>query len=534
MPRSSHLRTAAPRVGMLVAACVMLWCAGAMAQTPAPLFQSPLAPLPESGDMKNPPQRFQKVQQQQQLGQPQRFMPASGAGKTGFDSTNARKRSAAGKPAPYSAAPSNAAAGASTPAAISPPTSAKSAYAAAGQPGQPPVELGPIRKPPKKRKPEEDPYAPLGIRAGSFLLYPAIEVIGGHDSNPGHSSPAKGAWLYTVAPEIQVKSDWTNHELKADLRGSYTGYTPDETPTLSRPYFNGKIDGRIDVTRDTNILLGTRMLVSTDNPGSPNLQAGLAKLPIYTTVGGTAGAVQRFNRLEVTVKGDAERTEYQNSTLTDGSIASNKDRNYNQYGGTARVAYELTPGVKPFVEGGGDTRQHDLATDLSGFQRDSNGVVGKAGSTFEISRLLTGEIAAGYLQRDYADPRLAKLEGFIGQGSLTWTASALTTAKLSVSSSAGESTVPGVSGVLYRDVGLQVDHALRQWLIFTAKAGFGYDDYVGILRRDKRFSLGAGLTYKINREVSIKGEFRQDWLRSNSIGNDYTASVFLLGLRLQR
>jgi hypothetical protein len=52
-------------------------------------------------------------------------------------------------------------------------------------------------------------------------------------------------------------------------------------------------------------------------------------------------------------------------------------------------------------------------------------------------------------------------------------------------------------------------------------------------RVDKRFSAGLGLTYKLNRSAQLKGEVRQDWLRSNVTGVDYTASVFLLGLRLQ-
>ena len=90
----------------------------------------------------------------------------------------------------------------------------------------PPVELGPIRQP-KKRKAHtepDDPYAPLGVEAGAFTLYPAIELIGGHDTNPGRSADGNGAWLYTVAPELQAQSNWSRHELKADLRGSYTGY----------------------------------------------------------------------------------------------------------------------------------------------------------------------------------------------------------------------------------------------------------------------------------------------------------------------
>ena len=47
-------------------------------------------------------------------------------------------------------------------------------------------------------------------------------------------------------------------------------------------------------------------------------------------------------------------------------------------------------------------------------------------------------------------------------------------------------------------------------------------------------SLGTALTYKFNREFSLKGEYRYDQLRSNVAGADYNANVFLLGLKLQR
>jgi hypothetical protein len=212
----------------------------------------------------------------------------------------------------------------------------------------------------------------------------------------------------------------------------------------------------------------------------------------------------------------------------------------------------------PFVEVDADTRRHDLNADLSGYQRDSKGLTGKLGSTFELSRLLTGEIALGYTRRTYEDTRLQQLKGLIGDASLVWTANALTTVKLTGRSTVAESTISGVSGVLYRDVGFQVDHAFRRWLIGTVKFGFGLDSYKGSAvdpstgvaplcdcvvstpggtaadRVDKRFSAGIGLTYKLNRSLQLKGELRQDWLRSNVTGNDYTASIFLLGLRFQQ
>ena len=530
-----------PFIGPMTLACMLAFSGNAALGQIVTPDADPLAPK-QAGK----PQTFQKFgpQQQQQLAQTPSFTPPpSSAGATGYDSTNSRRARAKRQTATQKPGAAARAQATGTdqppPVALSPyqtpfSTEAKSARAQAA--GQPPIETGPIRKPIKKRHAEDidDPYAPLGVRAGGFLLYPAIELSGGYSTNPGQSSNPQGASLYSAAPELRAQSNWSRHELKADLRGSYTGFSPDTTPTLSRPYANGKIDGRIDVTRSTRVDLGGRVLVSTDNPGSPNLQVGLSKLPIFTTAGGSVGLGQKFNRLDVSVKGDAERTVYQNSKLTDGTTASNEDRNYDQYGVTLRGGYELSPGITPYVEGTVDTRRHDLVTDFSGYRRNSKGWTATVGSTFELSRLLTGETGIGYTEREYDDPRLDKLSGFVGNASLIWSASALTTVQFNAKSAVQESTVAGVSGVLSRDFGLQVDHAFRRWLIGSVKAGYGNDDYKGSARDDNRYMVALGLTYKLSRWAQVKGEFRQDWLRSNFSGNNYAASTILVGLRLQQ
>jgi hypothetical protein len=74
------------------------------------------------------------------------------------------------------------------------------------------------------------------------------------------------------------------------------------------------------------------------------------------------------------------------------------------------------------------------------------------------------------------------------------------------------------------------------------RAGYGIDDYKsipcecnGFLQRvDNRASLGSMITYKFNRELAMKAEYRYDQLRSNSAGTDYNANVYLLGLQWQR
>jgi hypothetical protein len=378
----------------------------------------------------------------------------------------------------------------------------------------------------------QDAFEPLGIRVATFVAKPAIEVTRGFDTNPSHLPGREGSWYTVVEPSLQVRSDWTRHSFGFNLRGSYSSY--DTQPSLNRPFVDFKSFGRWDITRDTAINTETRYLLSTDYPGSPNLPADIAKLPIYQTFGSTVGLSHRISRLELLGKVSVDRTAWQDSQLTDGSSSSNQDRDYNQYGFQARASYELTPGFKPFVELAGDRRVHDLAVDRNGFMRDSRALTPRVGSTFELTRLLTGEISVGYLTREYDDPTLPDLTGLVFDASLIWAMTGLTTVTLTGTSRGEEVVVAGVSGALRRDVAVQVDHAFRRWLIGTLKFGMGFDQYLGDGRNDVRTSIGAAITYKLNREFWLKGEYRYDQLRSNAANVDYEANVFLIGLKLQR
>ena len=474
------------------------------------------------------------------------IVPPSGAGETGFDSTGAisKKKKAKAKkkpgeprplpapPPPLSGVPLSGAPQAAAGHTSAQQIKARAPYADAFKPPDaPPRRMAP---------PLQDAYEPLGLRAGSFLLKPALEVTRGYDTNPSHSANSPASGFTVVEPTLKMQSQWARHEFGLDLRGSYS--ESDKLSSLSRPLLDTKARSRIDVSRDTAINAEARFYLSTDYPGSPNLPVGFAKLPVFTTYGTTVGLTQRFNRLELTAKATVDRTQYQKTLLIDGSTSSNQDRDFDQYGGAVRASYEVFPGVKPFVEVGGDTRIHDLSFDRDGLQRDSKSLTPRVGTTFDMARRLTGEISVGYLTRRFDDPTLPTLAGIVADASLIWNATGLTTVTLIASSKGEETVVQGVSGALRRDIGVQVDHALRRWLIWTVRAGYGIDDYVsnpcdcnGFLeRKDTRASLGTALTYKFNREFSLKGEYRYDQLQSNLPGPSYHANIFMVGLKLQR
>jgi hypothetical protein len=475
---------------------------------------------------------------------------ASGAGSSGFDSLNRTRQRP--KYYPGQARPKPPAGPGSLPPATAPLNAAGQLRLSippsesANKPPIAPAMAGTVPgQPPRKRlRGDDDPFGAVGDYAGSFLIKSALEVSGGYDSNPGRTFQPKGLPSYVIAPEFLVVSDWERHALVADLRGSFTGYggslpltldgAVNPAPTnVDRPDFTGHVDGRLDISSDTDVTAQARLRVATDNPGSPNIQAGLARYPVFATLGGTFGFDQRFNRLQLSAGAAVERTSYQNSTLTDGEISSNDDRNFNQYGGVGRISYELTPAVKPFAEIEGDSRVHDLAFDRNGFQRDSSGGYAKAGTSFEFSRLLTGNVSVGYAARNYIDPRLNRLEGLLTSASLVWTPTALTTAKFISDTQIAETTLPGTSGVLVHTYAFEVDHDFRRWLTAIGKFTYGTYDYQGDNRSDKTYSLEGDVIYKLTRSLWIKGTLRHDILDSNVPLSSSKATVVMLGVRLQ-
>jgi hypothetical protein len=470
---------------------------------------------------------------------PSSIVPPSGAGETGFDSTGAlgkkkkmKKRAGDPRPPPPPPPPLPGPPQVASGHGSAPQIKVRAGYADAYK--QPDA---PVRRP---QPPQTDAFEPLGLRISSFIVKPSVEINRGVDSNPSRGASGAAAGYTEVLPALKLQSNWSRHEYSLDLRGSYSQY--DKDASLNRPMFDAKSSSRIDVSNDTRINTESRFYLSTDYPGSPNLPVDFAKLPVFYSYGTTVGVTQRFNHLELSVKGSSDRTQYESTQLVDGSTSSNTDRNYNQYGGAARVSYEVFPGVKPFVELGGDVRKHDLKVDRDGFERDSRALVPRAGTTFDIAQKLKGELSVGYMMRKFEDRDLSDLNGIVADASLVWTASGLTTVTLTATSRAEETVLPAVSGALRRDIGVQVDHALRRWLMWTVRAGYGLDDYRStpcecsafLHRIDNRTSLGTALVYKFNREVSLKGEYRYDQLRSNTAGADYDANVFLVGLKLQR
>ncbi|HEY1735525.1 MAG TPA: outer membrane beta-barrel protein [Methylovirgula sp.] len=396
--------------------------------------------------------------------------------------------------------------------------------------------IQPLPHPPKP-KPDDNPFDPLGIDVGSLRLFPYVEGDTGYDSNPNRlANDVVGSTFVHGETGLKVESQWSQHSFTANLRGGYWDYF--SVPLANRPDVAGTMDGRIDVTKTTKINLETRFGLTTQQPGSPQLaipgSVFITNRPLVTTYGGTAGVSQDFNRLNLDLRGSFDRIVFGDATQSNNTELLLSQDNFNTYGLTGRASYELTPGIIPFIELRGDERRYDSFVDVDGFMRNSDGIEGRAGSKFELTHLLTGEISAGYASRTYDDPRLPLLQAPTIDASLIYTATPLTTVTLTAATDLSETTVPLASGAVSRIFTGKVSHALLRDLTLTGTASYQINQYQGVPITEQLYSFGAGLEYHLTRSIVVTGSFTHERLSSNSIGDEFNDNLFMVGLKLQR
>ncbi|WP_293856474.1 outer membrane beta-barrel protein [uncultured Alsobacter sp.] len=385
-----------------------------------------------------------------------------------------------------------------------------------------------------RRKPvrEIDPFAPTGVQVGAFVLKPSLDSSAGYTTNPDQiAGTRKGSWTVREEGAVQVDSTWSRHAFSANLRGGYSDFL--DAPGASRPDAEGLARLRLDVSRDTVVDLTTNGRLSTQQAGIEQPIVG-SKRALILDYGAAAGVTETFGRLSFGLKGGIARTEYGSLALAGGTSLDQSDRNVTAFEGRLRVGYALSPAIQPFAETTLDHRVRDTALDSAGFRRNSVGTAVRTGAVLAFSELLTGEISAGYGWRNYDDPRLATVGAALLDASLIWSPTALTTVTLRAGSEIAETSLTTSAGAVVHKAGFEVAHALRRNLTITGAIEASRTDYQGAAVTEDRLAAALKLDWKLNRTVVVRASAAHERLQSSIPGNDYTANVYLLGLRLQR
>ena len=395
----------------------------------------------------------------------------------------------------------------------------------------------PQRNSPPVAPADAEAFEPTGLRVGDLRLKPFVEASTGYETNPNQVQVGvRPSAELRVDAGTAIESDFSNHSLTGMLRGGYSLFPSNST--ADRPDISALLDGRIDVTRDSRINTEARLTLLTQTPGSPLLAVPnsvfITSRPLIASAGVTLGAAHDFGRLTLDLRSTFDRMQYGNASQSDGTEFLYSQDNYNAYGIVARASYEVQPGLVPFVETGVDARVRDNPVDLSGFLRDSRGVLARVGSSFSFYGHLTGTGSVGYADRHYQDPRLSNLRGPTADGTLSYAVTPLTTVTLRASTTLSETTLAGSSGAISRLVSLEIAHVLFRHFTISGIATYQPNEYqgVGLNEMFTQFTLKGA--YAFNREVSVIASASQQNLNSALIGQGFKDSIFLVGVRLQR
>jgi hypothetical protein len=376
-----------------------------------------------------------------------------------------------------------------------------------------------------RRRPD---YDPLGIRAGSYFIYPSLTVEGAYDSNVfADEDDEKDDFFATISPRVDAQSNFSRHALNFTIGaegGAYNDYT-------SNNYFDffSAADGRLDITRN-DILSGALNLSRLhEDRESPDAAGAGEDVTKYWQGVARLNYRRNFNRIFALVGGDITRFDYQ-----DNNDINEDDRDRNQYRSRLRLGYTISERLAGFVEGTYDIRRYDQTPNDDGVDRDSEGYSARGGVEIDITGILFGELAAGYTHREYNDDDLDTVNGVGGGGTLTWNVTPLTSIIFEAEGEIQETTVvfegDEASANFEKRVGIDVTHELLRNVLLNANAAYIRDDFEGTSRSDDTFQAGAGVSYLINRNLSLDATYRYSTRNSDADTAEYDRNIVRLGV----
>ncbi|MEF2552749.1 outer membrane beta-barrel protein [Aurantimonas sp. A2-1-M11] len=374
---------------------------------------------------------------------------------------------------------------------------------------------------------EADPFAPLGLRAGRFILFPQLIQTLGASTNLDDEPDGEAGVFSETTISARLLSDWSRHE--AELNGSltYRRNFAGDRPEDPRAAFDGRL--RLDIDRMTTATLrGAVDYAREDADGTADFLTGTDQADRLQ--GSLAGQLERrFGRLVLSGTGTVARSVYPD--LPVGAI----DQDYTTLTATLRAGYEISPAIAPFLEGSVGRRIFDVEGQEAGgaFDRDALLPALRSGIAFDFTEKLRGEAALGYAWNRPDDARGEDTSAPTLDASLVWspqrgtelTAAARTRFE---PESSGRSTDVAYEGSL----GLR--HALNTRTELTATALAEYTDST-VPEDDELLLVGeAGFTYWLHRGFAVTGLYSHRELYTDTSTGDYGSDTIRFGMTLQR
>ncbi|WP_419908684.1 outer membrane beta-barrel protein [Hoeflea sp.] len=382
----------------------------------------------------------------------------------------------------------------------------------------------------ENRRDDPDPFEPVGIRVGTFILRPSVTQQIAHEHQNDGTATVSRTYSRTVL-DTEIESDWSRHQLvigaEQVIDKTISGDGSED------PQTSVNADLRLDISSTTTADLSFDYQFGREDQTDANAVTNAIAQAEVHSFGASAALTHLFGSWRGTASIDGGRTTFGSAELSSGSLVSLSDRNENNYTVTLRAGLETGSAYRPFVEGDFGQIIYDDALDSSGFARSSKTYGLRAGVATDFGEKLTGEVSVGYAQRDIDDSRLEPIQAFTVDGFATWSPRRGTNVLMGLSTSLEDSTTADESGSVYYAATAEVTHRLRTNLQANASGFIGWRDYVGTTPNQIVAGAGAGMTWWLNRYFAIDGGVTYE-RRFNDGGTEEDDLFVGVGMKVQR
>jgi hypothetical protein len=376
-----------------------------------------------------------------------------------------------------------------------------------------------------------EPYDPVGIRIGSFVLFPEAEISGAYYSNVFRSPNPSGDWAANVISSARLVSNWSRHALEFRYMGDLSYFAEFDTEDDKAYLLEAR--GRYDFSSRTNV----QALVNQEY--AQESRSALDALSIgprtnVTTDRAEATLNHRFNRLSLQFRGSVVDYSYEDAEFN-GIPIVNSDRNYTQTEETVRAAWEFKPTLSVYTEVAVNQRGYDEVATSDGISRSSDGERYRVGLAFgNTGKVLRGEASLGYGVQRPEDSRLHDIDGLLIDANATWRVTELTSLLFNARTDISETTTENVGGSFYRYLGVEARHAFLTYLIGSAGLSYATQDSQDGLIDEREIRMTLGLEYFVNRETVLFTRYAHTDLDAIGVLSDYSADEIYLGMKLRQ
>ena len=376
-----------------------------------------------------------------------------------------------------------------------------------------------------------NPYEPTGIRVGTFILRPSISQNLGYEKNKTGDTSTSRTFSQTGLRGSLI-SDWSRHQLSIEAEGIYQRNISGTGETEPRARLDA--DLRLDLSDQTIANITAGYDFERESSSDPNAINGASAQSGVHTYRAGARVTRDFGLIRGTLGTEIRRRTYGSVTLANGSRLALSDRNYTEGTVTARVGYELSPALIPYLEATAGRSIYDEKYDSLGYERSATTLGGRAGVEVDLGEKLRGDLGMGYRRATFDDSRLAALDGLTLDGTVQWSPHRGTDLRLGLITELEPSTAAGQSGYVSYAATSELTHELRENLVARLSAAYTLRDFKNTGNPNQTIYLvGTGITWNVNRWLAMTGDVSYELTRQRG-ASDTGVTRAGIGLVLRR